>query len=208
MTIFSFVPVLLTALIGLLVYRYRNRIGFSVVGVEGIIPDTNPEIKVSHYSNRVYAERLHIKNYGLRDLENVELHFAMPFEPASSAIAQPTTISNKSISTGWSVKGRTMKIPSLPSKEELKIDFVRIGFYEPVEGRLRGTGGKYKIVRMERHEAIRGLTGYLIFILLASIAPIVGLWLDNRAASQQPVPQQVSPTDSSGKPLAAASTKG
>jgi len=181
LSVYSFVPVLLTALIGFLVYRYRNRIGYTVITIDGDIPDDSDEITVKGGWGRVKAERLKLKNYGIRDLENVELHLVMPSKPISISVKEPTSLSKKSIKTEWQDEILTVSLSSFPSKEEVEVDVLRIGHYEPIEGRLKGTGGKYKIVRIERHEIKRQIFDYLILAILLIVPLMIGSWLDSRA---------------------------
>ena len=190
MSVYSFVPVLLTALIGFLVYRYRNRLGYSVVTISGDIPDDSEEIKLKTHWGGLKAERLKLKNYGLRDLENLELHFIMPTRPVSLSVREPTTLSKKSVKTEWNEKVLTLTLASFPPKEELEIDIVRVGHYEPVEGRLKGTGGRYKIVRIETHEIKRQIFDYVTLAVILIVPPMIGSWLDNRTTSPQPVAER------------------
>ncbi len=208
MSVYSFVPVLLTALIGFLVYRYRNRLGYSVITIRADIPDDNDEIKLKSAWGGLKAERLKLKNYGLRNLESVELHLIMPTRPVSLSIKDPSTLSKKSVKTEWHDEVLTILLASFPSKEEIEIDMVRVGHYEPVEGRLKGTGGKYKIVRLELHEVKRKIFDGLTLILLAAVLPLIGSWLDRSSPSPQPASDQVPVPTNHGQPLAPANTKG
>lgn len=181
MSVYSLVPVLLTALIGFLVYRYRNRIGYTVITIDGDIPDDCTEITLKTSWNRVKAERLKLKNYGLRHLENVELHLVMPERPISISVKEPSSLSKKSVKTEWHDKVLTIILSSFPSKEEIEVDMLRLGHYEPIDGRLKGTGGKYKIVRIERHEIKRQIFDYLILVILLIAPPMIASWIDSRA---------------------------
>lgn len=181
MSVYSFVPVLLTALIGFLVYRYRNRIGYTVITIGGDIPDDCEQMKLEGRWGRVKAERLKLKNYGLRNLENVELHLTMPTKPITIDVKEPSSLSKRSVKTDWQDRVLTISLDSFPSKEEVEVDMIRLGYYEPIEGRLKGTGGKYKIVRIERHEIKRQIFDYLILAILLIVPPMIGSWLDSRA---------------------------
>lgn len=208
LSIYSFVPVLLTALIGFLVYRYRNRLGYSVITIDGDIPEDTDAIKLKSKWGGLKAERLKLKNYGLRNLENVELHFIMPMQPVSLAVKEPTTLSKKTVKTEWQDDVLTISLASFPAKEEIEIDMIRVGHYEPIEGRLKGTGGKYKVVRIERHEIKRQIFDYIIFAICIIVPPMIGSWLDSRNAPKQPaIPRGSPPADGSSQTLAPASTK-
>lgn len=181
MSVYSFVPVLLTALIGFLVYRYRNRIGYTVITIDGDIPDDCTEITLKGGWSRIKAERLKLKNYGLRHLENVELHLVMPSRPVSISVKEPSSLSKKSVKTEWHDKVLTISLSNFPSKEEIEIDMFRLGHYEPLDGRLKGTGGKYKIVRIEIHEIKRKIFDYLILVILLIAPPMIGSWINSHA---------------------------
>ena len=96
----------------------------------------------------------------------------------SITVGVPSTLSVKSITIGWTEKTLKIIIPTLPPKEELKIDFIRVGHYQSSFGRLRGTGGKYKIVSLQSHETKRELATWGMFILIAITGLSSVLWLN------------------------------
>jgi hypothetical protein len=171
------VPTLLAALIGLGAYLYKNRIGFSVTTISGRVPDDNLDLKMLANYGQVHAERLLIKNFGLRTLEGVELYFRLASLPVSLTINDPTTLSTKSIQTTWSDGALQISIPNLPSGEEVKLELLRVGHYEINTDRLRGSGGKYKIVDLERHKANRALVFGLMPLAVFGAISVLSIFL-------------------------------
>jgi len=200
LSIFSIIPVLLTALIAYSVYRYRNRLGYSVITISGEAPEGNKAITLAKTWGGLKAERLKIKSHGLRTLEAVELHFILPDEPVSLTLKEPTTLSKKSVKLEWQDKVLTITIPTLPPKEEIEIDIIRVGHYEPIDGRLKGTGGKYKIVRQDTYDIQRKIVDLFILLIFVIAPAFIGFWLDRQGAVQQPAP--------TSRPLAPTRTKG
>ena len=187
MNIYSLLPVLITALIGFVVYRYRNQVGYSVTTVSGVVPDDSEQIKIFKSWGRIKAEKLKLRNYGLRNLENVELHLVMSDKPFAIEVGEPTTLSKKSVKAEWNEQVLTISLASFPSKEEIAIDVMHLGHYEPIEGRLKGTGGKYKIVRIERYEVKRQIFDYFIIALFFIVPAIVSSWLESRSTTPKPI---------------------
>lgn len=190
--IYSVVPVLLTAFIGFLVYLYRNRIGYTVTTVSGDIPKDNDELTLKSQFGQLIAERLELTNYGFRDLENVELHFKMPSEPLTVLVLEPSSLSKKSIKTNWLDETLAISIPHLPPKEHIDIDLIRIGYYVGVSGRLKGTGGKYSIVRSEVHKSKQRLFDYFLIALCFIVPSAIGSWLETQVETPVPVIKQSS----------------
>lgn len=164
------------SLLALGAYRYKNRIGFTVTTIDGDLGRASERIKTPPYAGHLYAERLRLKNYGFRALENVELHYIMSSEPEIVTVKSPTTLSKSAIKASWADGLMTITAPHLPSGEEVSIDTIRLGHYDTATERLRGTGGKYKVVRLEDHELKRDTFWlmapyflFLIYLLLVSL---------------------------------------
>jgi len=172
-TALAIAAILVPLLAALGVYLYLNRLGFTVTTISGQPSDGNDQLRVLADWGRVQAEQLRVKSFGLRTLENVELHFKCDSKPVTIEIADPSTLSKAAISTTWDRGSLRIAIPTLPAGEEIKVSLIRVGHYEPIEGRLRGTGGKYKIVRLKLHEAKRSIYQYGIVLLVIWFAPIV-----------------------------------
>lgn len=192
-SIFSFLPVLVTALIAFFVYQYRNRIGFRTVAIPCLVPKDHPEITINGSYRRLFAERLTVRNYGLRSLENVELHFTVGDEPISMVVGEPSTLSKTAIQTEFAGEVIKITIPALPRSEEFTLDILRLGHHVPARDRLRGTGGKYKIIRTEQHELNKSMInlGWLavmllvMFVMAFSLDSRIQAEIDAKAAAQQ-----------------------
>lgn len=189
--IFSFLPVLVTALIAFFVYQYRNRIGFRTVAIPCHVPKDHPDITISGMFQRLYAERLTVRNNGLRSLENVELHFTVGDAPISMSVGEPSTLSKTTIQTIHEGEVIKIVIPALPRSEEFTLDILRLGHHVPARDRLRGTGGKYKIIRTEQYELNKqiinlvwlGVVLLTMFVMAFSLDARIQADIDAKAAA-------------------------
>lgn len=183
--IMPIVALLIGGLISLAVYLYSNRIGHKVITISGVLDEDNGEITMQSRPYRLYAERLEMKNFGLRALENVELHLTAWSKPAALSVASASSLSVSGIAVAWEKEIVKISIPLFPRGEEIRIDLIRTGYSEGTTHRLRGTGGRYKIVDLETHKIKKDLMVYVILAFIAFAPPIVLSLLAKPAAEVQ-----------------------
>lgn len=192
------VPAIVTGLIALAVYRYKNRIAYEVITIIGDVPSESGHIKISSSFGKLVAERIRIKNYGLRDLENIELHFAMSTEPVSVNVSHVTSLSKSAVKATWEGRVLTISAPHMPSGEQITLDTMRVGNLDIPWSRLAGTGGNYKVIEMAAHENRRLLVGIIGWVAIILMVEAVFVWFGGPGEPEKP---QSALTAKAGKPL-------
>lgn len=204
MNLLPIVPVLITALIAFAVYKYQNRIGYSILTIMKSVDKDSEHIKIKPDWGWLIAERVSFNNYGFRNLENVELHISMRTQPIFVEVTKLSSLSKKSVSHVWKEGVLSLTLANFPSGEKLDVEYLRIGEPTGLLGRVKGTGGKYKIVRTEDHEIKR--QGVTAGILVGLSVLAWGISFLDSGALQPPKPN-ATPTRAT-EAVAIPSTKG
>jgi len=167
------VGVVLTTLIAFGNHVYRNKIVYSSATVSGRVCVAGGVIgglTGDETGRPIATQRLSIKNHGIRSLDNVELHWPVSNKPVFWEVSKTTELSAASVLLDHERDFVKISISSFPSGEDLSIDLIFSG-YEWQGKDLKGTGGRYKIVRKAAFDLARST------FLLGVTVLWVTLWL-------------------------------
>ena len=163
------VGAVITALLGLAAYLYRNRITYSLVTIQndfsiidGVILDSG-----SAAQKTLNAERLTLTNRGIRTLKSVVLHLERTPILVLKKISETNTISPSTVRLISDGSILSIEIPVFPAKEEIIVEFFTVAWPNSQHRELRATGGEYKIVTDRNYTVVRNGWGALYNLILA-----------------------------------------
>lgn len=167
---------LITALIALVAYLYRNQIAYDLQTITADVSGVGNSFSLERdqgLTRQLNARRVTFQNHGFRTLENVELHIRTRQKAQSIEIETPTTLSSQAIETVAEERVLRIKIPTFPPKEKISIIFLTVGWAEHSSSPVRGTGGKYKLIRKSVHGIIRRITVESILVAFIVFSTLI-----------------------------------
>jgi hypothetical protein len=173
-----------TSGIGYFAYSYRNTIACTLTCISAELSIKEGRITRASeplFTKSLTVERLDIKNYGFRRLQDVELHVPIRQPAVFVEVQRTSSISKSAVAIDTDDKIIRIIIPTLPRSEEMRINFATLSSYESEYREIRGTGGSYRVVEGKRHgvrrDALKGSIPIAIIIFGVWVLPMLIAWL-------------------------------
>ena len=154
----TIVGVVLTGVLGLIVYNYRSVVTYEIISLSQKFEMTDAGLVISKdgLGSTLHLERITIKNRGLTDISSFSFHLDRTPALLWSAVTSTTSLSKNIVNLNSSQDSLVVETPTFPRGEACVIELAYRGIGGGSEYRdAKSGGGKYKIERQQIYESGR-----------------------------------------------------